>query len=314
MARETRNKGIGELYPCEIFLLTPSPRVIKTRAMKQITLTFAVLCAACALTFAGPEPIQSSGKEIVPQPVVETSCFAGAYFGIHGGVLLSNFNTDTTADEESLGADGNGFVSAFDRSSGGDGTAAQGGLHAGYNWQRGGWVFGVEVDLSATSLDENDTALAIVDLPNDFKPFSTTVQSKATVDWYSTLRPRFGHTLGDRVFIYGTGGLAFGMTELREITSVFSARDEAPSFDRNSGFDSERGVKFGWTAGAGIDFCLTHHVILNFTYLYTDLEDTDASTTLSFFGSGPPRTFDTRSTASSDNNFHVFQGGLSFKF
>jgi outer membrane immunogenic protein len=259
------------------------------------------------------------GKEMAPPPVVEPSCFDGWYFGIHIGALLSNFDTDTSADEESLGAQGLGFVSAFDRHRGDDDEVAfEGGLHGGYNWQHGGWIYGFEVDLSATSLEQNQTAFAITDLPNEFIPYTTTVVSKSTVDWYSTVRARFGHTLGSRVFLYGTGGLAFGMAELRENTSVFSARsvDESGffAFDSASGFDNDREVKFGWTGGAGIDFCVTQHIILNFTYLYVDLEDSHAGNDISFIGSGPPRTFDVLSRASSENNFHVFRGGLSFKF
>jgi outer membrane immunogenic protein len=309
-------KGIGGLCAYEIFLLTTLPRVNKTGHMKRITLAFAILCAACALTFAGPEELPS-GKEMVAQPIVETCCFDGWYFGIHGGGILSNLDMDTSADEESLGADDNGFVSASDRSHGNDDEfAVEGGLHAGYNWCHGGWVFGLEVDLSASGLDENDRAFAIVDLPNEFIPFTTTVHSKATVDWYSTLRPRFGHTLGSRVLVYVTGGLAFGMAELREDTGIFSARDngEFQFFDANGGVDNDRGVKFGWTGGGGIDFCITRHVILGFTYLYVDLEDTHTGQSFSFIGSGPPRTFDVESRSSSENNFHVFQGNLSFKF
>lgn len=259
--------------------------------------------------------MQSYGKE-VQTPVVETSCFDGWYFGIHGGGILSNFDTTTTADEASLGAQGNGFVSAFDRSHGDSKGAAEGGLHGGYNWQHGGWIYGVEVDLSVTSLEHNNTALAITDLPNDFIPFSTTVRSKSTLDWYSTERLRFGHTLGSRVFLYGTGGLAFGRAELRENTDVFSARnnDSGTFFDSASGFASDREVKVGWTGGAGIDFCVTQHIILSFTYLYVNLEDSHVGNDISFIGGGPPRTFDVLSRASSENNFHVFRGGVSVRF
>ena len=156
--------------------------------MKQLTLTLALLCAACALTFAGPEPMRSSGKEIVQQPVVETSCFEGWYFGIHGGGLLSNSNSDTTAAEDSLGARGNGPVSVFDRANGDDnGGSVPGGLHLGYNWQRGGWIFGVEADLSATALDQHEKAAAIFNNLGASEGgtdllYVTEVNSQSTVD------------------------------------------------------------------------------------------------------------------------------------
>ncbi len=288
--------------------------------MKKLTLTLALLCAACAVTFAGPEPISSGKDKVVQVPVVETSCFEGWYFGVHGGGILSNFNTETTAYEESLGAQGNGFVNAFDESGENEKGAGEGGLQIGYNWKHGGWIFGFEVDLSATSLDRKETAEAFTFLPNnDVFPFTTTVESRATVDWYSTARLRFGHTLGDRVFIYGTGGLAFGLADLTQNTFVTATR--FPDFegigavtDNGCSAVRDRGVKFGWTAGAGVDFCVTQHIILSFTYLYIDLADTNTSSDISFVGSVEPRTFFAHTTASSDNNFHVFQGGLSFRF
>lgn len=287
--------------------------------MKKFTLTLAMLCAACAFTFAGPEPM--SGKDKVVQvPVVETPCFEGWYFGIHGGGILSNLNTDTSAYEDSLGARGNGFVDAFDEVGGNGEFAGEGGLHVGYNWKHGGWIFGFEVDLSATSLDRKDTAEAFTFLPNntDF-PYTTTVESQATVDWYSTARLRFGHTLGDRVFFYGTGGLAFGLADVSQCTFTEATRfpdfEGSPTIvDRFGSCERDRSVKFGWTAGAGVDFCVSQHVILSFTYLYVDLADSSTSNDSSFIGSVEPRTFDTHTTASSDNAFHVFQGGLSFRF
>lgn len=282
--------------------------------MKKITLTLVALGIASVWAYAGPEPMMSSSKE-VQQPVVEKSCFDGWYFGIHGGGTYSNFDQENFADEASLGALGNGFVHADETTNGDDGGSAQGGIHLGYNWHRGHWVFGIEGDLSATALDQNNRAVASVFLPNnDDIPFTTAVEAKSTIDWYSTLRPRIGWAFGDRAMVFITGGLAFGDAELRERTVIFAFRDENPSIDRNSAYDDEREIAFGWTAGGGFEFCLSQHVSLSFTYLYTDLNDQHAGNDVSFVSDDIPRSFDTHSRASSDNNFHVFQGGLSFHF
>jgi outer membrane immunogenic protein len=284
--------------------------------MKQFTLTFAVLCAACALTFGGPEPMQPSGKNVV-ESVAEASCFQGWYFGVHGGGLLSNFDRSATASEASLGARGDGFADAFDRTETKDGWTGEAGLHAGYNFQRGGWIFGLEADLSASAFDEHARATAVFDGTGGGSPdllYVTDIHSRSTVDWYSTLRPRFGHTLGDRVFIYGTGGLAFGMAELQENTRIVAIRPGESQFDARDGFSSNREIKVGWTGGAGIDFCLTQHWILNFTYLYVDLGHSHVGTHRDFDGFDIAREFNAQTTATSNNAFHTFQGGLSFKF
>src|SRR5579864_3792249 len=153
--------------------------------MKQLTLTLAFLCAACALTFGGPEPLQS--KEVV-QPVQPSSCFEGWYFGVHGGGVLSNSNASASADEDSLGARGDGFAHAFDSTNENNNDfSGEGGLHAGYNWQRGGWIFGIEVDISAAALDEHQHTAAVFDNRGGSPDllFVTDVSSKSTVDWYS---------------------------------------------------------------------------------------------------------------------------------
>ena len=52
------------------------------------------------------------------------------------------------------------------------------------------------------------------------------------------------------------------------------------------------GVKFGWTGGGGFDICVSSHVLLNFTYLYVDLEDSHTGQDFFFEGGGPPREFE----------------------
>lgn len=264
--------------------------------------------------------MQSSGKEVAQVPVVPTSCFDGWYFGIHGGGLLTNFNSRTSAFGSTESARGN-VDTAFDFSTRGNDGGAEGGLQVGYNFQRGGWIFGLEVEISAAAFERINSAQAVIPLDQESGgPFSykTGIGSKTDLNWYSTVRPRFGHTLGERVYLFGTGGLAVGSAEVSEVTGVSAGTPGGTT--SGSDFQGNRDVSVGWTAGAGIDFCLTQHVILNFTYLYVDLGDASASST--FSGEIPTndskssgfRTFDSQTHASSDLKFHVFQGGVSFKF
>lgn len=288
--------------------------------MKKFALTFFTVRATCAFAFAGPEAL-SSGKEVIPTPVSPASCFAGWYLGIHGGALLTNFDTDTSASARTVGARGR-VDTAFDSTNGGDHDAsAEGGLQGGYNFQRGEWIFGLEVDISAAVFERKESARAVIMLDQNMEfpgPFfyTTVIRSKTELDWYSTLRPRFGHTLGQRVYLFGTGGLAFGSSKVSETTDVSA---ETPGGSTGGALsDGDREVEFGWTAGAGIDFCLTERVILNFTYLYVDLGDASASD--SFSGTTPVlsgtgfRSYESRTHTSSDLQFHVIQAGLSLKF
>jgi outer membrane immunogenic protein len=109
-----------------------------------------------------------------------------------------------------------------------------GGAQAGYNWQSGNWVFGVEGDIEAT---------AAVDT---FAPW------KFSNPWFGTLRGRAGYAISNVLF-YGTGGLAFG-----ELTG------------QTFGL-SESHTTAGWTVGLGAEVGLAPHWSAKIEYLYVDL-------------------------------------------
>jgi outer membrane immunogenic protein len=117
--------------------------------------------------------------------------------------------------------------------------------------------------------------------------------------------------------VFATGGGAVGLTEVSESTSVFASTTEGGA---KSAFltKGDRGIRGGWTGGGGIDFCLSQHWMLNFTYLYVDLGDSSVSSvallTLPASNGTGFRTFDSVTRARADFQFHVFQGGLTFHF
>jgi outer membrane immunogenic protein len=111
------------------------------------------------------------------------------------------------------------------------------GAQAGYNWQTGPWVFGVEGDLEATGASD------------------TFASWKFSNPWFGTVRGRAGYAFNNVMF-YGTAGLAFG--EL----------DGQTFFGR-----SESHTTAGWTAGVGAEFGLAQNWTAKIEYLYVDLAD-----------------------------------------
>ena len=109
-----------------------------------------------------------------------------------------------------------------------------GGVQAGYNWQTGPWVFGVEGDIQGTAADDT------------FAPW------KFSNPWFGTLRGRAGYAISNVLF-YGTGGLAFG-----ELTG------------QTFGL-SESHTTAGWTLGLGAEVGLAPHWSAKVEYLYVDL-------------------------------------------
>ena len=280
--------------------------------MKKFTLTVALFCACSALAFAGPEPV---AKEMAPAPPPPPSCFEGWYFGIHGGGIWGKLDEETFAFEQTVSPAENNFTvdTVFDRTGRHDESSWEAGFHGGYNWQRGNWVFGLEVDLSATNLERHDSADAFFVLPPG-TPFIyvTAIDSKTELDWYSTGRLRAGYVFGDRFMIFGTGGGAVALAGVSEST-LFSESTPFGGVVTELFRKDNADIRGGWTVGGGFDICLSQHWMLNFTYLYMDLGDETASTNV-FVTSTRGRTFESHTFVDADLKFHIFRGGLTFHF
>jgi outer membrane immunogenic protein len=173
-----------------------------------------------ALTAAGwAAPVRAADLSYAPRPAytvnqpLNSFSWAGPYLGGNLGYDWGSVSNNPTKPS--------GFV---------------GGAQAGYNWQNGPWVFGVEGDLEVTGA--NDT----------FAPW------KFSNPWFGTVRGRAGYAFNNILF-YGTGGLAFG--ELRAETFGLA----------------ESHVNAGWTLGAGTEVGIARNWSAKIEYLYVDLSD-----------------------------------------
>lgn len=111
-----------------------------------------------------------------------------------------------------------------------------GGLQAGYNWQSGPLVFGVEGDIQASGADDTFAAW------------------KFSNPWFGTARGRVGYALNN-ILLYATGGLAFG-----------SLKGETLGL-------SESHTSLGWTIGLGAEVALSQNWSAKAEYLYVDLSN-----------------------------------------
>lgn len=181
----------------------------------------------------------------------------------------------------------------------GSGSDLLAGMRAGYNWQNSAFVYGLEGDLSATSLHTNlNTALASTSAVPLFP--APTANTMSSIDWYGTLRGRLGWSAGPWLF-YGTGGLAYGQVDLRSTLSFSGVNLVSQTSD----------TRAGWVAGGGIEYKLSPNVILSAAYQYVDLGTTSltASSVGPFFGVGSMT-----QSASARAQFQVATIGLSVLF
>lgn len=141
-----------------------------------------------------------------------------------------------------------------------------GGLQAGYNWQSGKIVFGIEGDISASSLRR--TSILNTTFPigaNVFSGQPLNVTTSIKNEWLATLRPRIGVAF-DRTLAYVTGGLAVGEVSYSQANNWVST---LPSNVTDVGAVSA--TKWGWTIGVGLAHAFNDKWSVRGEYLYTDL-------------------------------------------
>jgi outer membrane immunogenic protein len=135
-------------------------------------------------------------------------------------------------------AAGYGFAGSVTGATGGAITGASGwvfGGFGGYNWQNGGFVYGLEADIGYNGVNGN----------NGTTLFRNGLEG--------SLRARLGYAVSDNVLVYATAG---GAGSQQQITD---------------GAGTAVGSAFGWTAGAGTDVKLTEKMFGRLEYRYTDL-------------------------------------------
>jgi opacity protein-like surface antigen len=176
--------------------------------------------------------------------------WSGLYIGGVAGV--ANVGTEFTDTNEnfSLGYWKNG------------GFSAAGGGTAGYNWQKGNLVLGVEADISALGYDKG------IDNPVVFTRWNS------QWNWMATIRGRVGLAV-DRALFFATGGVAI-VNQKQHIFYPDLADDE---FDCGCVIDTQK-TQVGLAAGAGAEYAFGNNWSVKAEYLYVTLPTKQIQDTL----------------------------------
>ena len=275
--------------------------------------------ATAALTVAGAFAAQAAdlpSKKMAPAPIFVPPPFTwtGFYIGANAGGIFTTGKRDLTLNvpvgftflqggfPNSLGSGASGFI---------------GGGQAGYNWQSGAFVFGLETDFDGTTASKSFNSIgnpfgpgsiittsggSIVNLSGD----SLNVNASARLSWLGTTRGRIGFvaTPDNRLMFYGTGGIAYG-----------GGSGHLSIFDNTSGLfwqGQPSSSRVGWTLGAGVEYAITNNVTIKGEYLYYNLGSSNFnvggnSTVLADF----PGTF---VNAKYTYDGSIFRAGVNYKF
>src|SRR5947209_17833374 len=207
--------------------------------------------ALAALVAASPAMAADLAPTYKAAPAVMTFNWTGFYVGLNGGGGMAS--ADHLDPDHDFAANTR-FQQAF-------GTV---GAQAGYNYQIGSSVIGLEGDYNWVGLDKT-------------KLFSLADGTGSTANFkfseFATLRARGGLAL-DRTLLYVTAGVAFAHIQN---TDAFNAFDNQGRPQTPFSIASEDKWKAGLAVGAGVEFALSQNWSVKGEYLYMMFQDSDAS-------------------------------------
>jgi len=187
--------------------------------MKKILLSSVALLGLASGAMAADRPSRRAPAPIIAAVPVFT--WTGFYVGVNAGYGWNANDSITVGGVRFDLDDEGGFV---------------GGAQAGYNYQIGSFVVGLEGDIQYADFGGDDRF--------DFDRDGIADDDFNNSDWFGTVRARAGVAF-DRALIYATGGFAFA--------------DDAT----------------GWTVGGGLEYAFTNNLSAKVEGLYVNLDQDD---------------------------------------
>ncbi len=272
--------------------------------MKRTLLCAATLLSMSSLGFAADLP----SRAVAPAPVLLAPAFTWNGFYVGGNVGAAWSGNDNCPilnylDHGVYVAD----TSFLPNCNGGNKVGVIGGLQAGYNWQFGAWVFGLEGDINWIGRNNGrgfdypvygNPELVYTDGPgynllssNNNRPNRTTVTNhlyswsgNGDSNTLSTIRARFGFAM-DRTLFFVTGGVAFrnggGDAFITDTATTITtnrnvwdsvARDWKPnvttSVSTTTYSRNGNGNNVGWALGGGLEYALTENLSTKIEYMH----------------------------------------------
>lgn len=271
--------------------------------------------AAVALTVAGAVAAQAADLPTKKEPVAPIYVpppftWTGFYVGVNAGGLFSSGNGNSTLYSEGFPILSNNFYGNIRN----PGTGFIGGGQAGYNWQSGAMVFGVETDFDGSTASRSTNAIGPTwaGLTGNWALWNgdyLITNGSNKLNWLGTARGRVGFvaTPDNRLMIYGTGGLAYGGTSAH--LAVYDQYSSAAWYADKSN------TRVGWTVGAGVEYALTNNITAKVEYLYYNLGKTNNYAVSNILYPGAAAAFSNAIvTAQTKYEGSIVRAGVNYKF
>ena len=277
------------------FAFAPLERNMRVVNSKLLFAATFVSLALTAVASAADLPARTTYTK-APEYVPMSCAWCGWYIGANGGGTWGGRTGSLTGISPAFAAfEISELVGSSLGSNHGGGF---GGGQFGYNWVMSSWLVGFEADIQGADIGRAGTVSAFIPDDREVTGVST---GRDHIDWFGTARGRLGFTTGNVLF-YGTGGLAFGGVHNSASSTIVSG-DETDIF---AGSTSE--TRFGWAAGAGLEWMFVPNWSLKAEYLHVDLGS--SSVTLTVAGAPP----DISATYRFHHDFDSARAGVNYHF
>jgi outer membrane immunogenic protein len=236
--------------------------------------------------------------------MTEAFSWTGFYFGGNVGYASGSSairGTETVPTPPFLAIDSAAVSAAASPKLNSDGFT--GGAQAGYNWQAGSAVFGVEADIDAFHIRGRTTGTFAFPSTLPGGPIGPptaffTSTSSVSTDWLFTGRGRLGWA-ADNWMLYATGGVAVTNVNVNQSIGLI-----AP-FVFNATTSSTR---VGYTVGGGFEYAMDRNWSVKGEYLYVDFGTLNGVGVLTPAFAGFTYTNSTHLTA------NIARAGLNYHF
>jgi outer membrane immunogenic protein len=260
--------------------------------MKTLTLSAAALALTAVAASAADLPRR--GPAVAPAPVVPvvTPIFTwtGFYVGLNAGAAWGGSDNCPSMYQynPATGAVGAVVTTYTPGCSNSNDAAFTGGVQAGFNWQAGSFVFGIEGDVNYLG-DLGGSGYANYAYTfNNATTYYTWTGNDNNGNLLGSLRARAGIAF-DRALLYVTGGMAFrnGNHDQAIYAAAAPGGVAAATYLGNSSADN-----VGWALGAGLEWALTNNMSFKVEYLHSNFggenhlltTPTNTYNTVAFFG------------------------------
>jgi len=226
---------------CDLWPLTQRS-IVREPAMamaKTVTGVAAILLATGIATAADLPALPPTAPFTAPPPFSFTGFYVGGNLGgawAHTNTIDTLFGLDFTSSNNGV------FI---------------GGGQAGFNYQFGYALVGIEEDFDWTAKNSSNDSIVL-------GPFGNSFQLTSNNAWISTLAARFGFVVEDCLLFYGKAGAGWVANNGFTVTNLTTGQ---------SFIGSTNSTNTGWLAGFGLEWAFAPKWSVKLEYDYLGISD-----------------------------------------